>query len=432
MTRSCLALVIAIALAGCGRLGFEDARGRGIDGGIDVAPGAAVTLVVTSDQYLAEVAGTPVAGATVLVERSGGTERLATDATGTVRFAAAGVIACHVIYKSEIGWRGYTVAAPPAGVTIELGSRRASSPTHDMTFALPPTDSAAAFTVRLPEHCATPGPQSTPSVDLPYEVACEGKKVRLIGYALAPAGSGPDSYLDAGTVTLANGGAITVPGSYLALPVHPLEITNLPASTVTATAEVLSRNDLDLTSLTPTPATAVPQGSSAMLNVEAVPGGNALRVRVSNVLPVAYLSSSERIAPVVAASVAPVIDARPMLPLFDSLTAGGGQSASWTGGGGGTLTIVEGIAAGVQWDLYLDGSATSARVPDLPADLGLTFPDVADVLSVVTLAVPGATAADLLPTIDRRWSLWPHDPVLLPPGGSSISRILARRGPGGP
>ncbi|HEX7841386.1 MAG TPA: hypothetical protein VF469_28100 [Kofleriaceae bacterium] len=420
MTKAWLAL--ALALAGCGRLGFEPVEGLRQDGGSDVPAGDLVTIVVTSDQYLAEVAGTPIAGATVLVERSGGPDRLMTDASGMAQFSAAGAIACHVVYKSDLGWRGYTVAAPLAG-TIELGSRLATSPTHGMTFVLPASGNPSQFTVQFPSHCVTPSPSSTPSVAISYNAACEGTQGRLIGYALASAGTGPDLYVDAGLVTLANGGTYTVPGSYQALPVHPLAISNLPAATDTVTAEVLARSGLDLTALTPVPVGATAQGSSAMLNLGAVPGGNALHLQVLALTPLAYVSTSDRIAPVALAAQAAAVDARGMLPPIDSAMPGA-RAVSWTGGAGGTITIVEGIAGGVQWDLYLDPSATSARVPDLPADLGVPVPGTFDFLSIVKLDVPGATLADLLPTIDRRWPSWPHDPLLLPPAGGAMSRLL--------
>lgn len=58
-----------------------------------------------------------------------------------------------------------------------------------------------------------------------------------------------------------------------------------------------------------------------------------------------------------------------------------------------------------------------------PAPVPGTF----DVLSIVKLDVPGATLADLVPTIDRRWPSWPHDPLLLPPVGGAMSRMLYSR-----
>src|SRR5262249_29380106 len=140
MGRLALALALAgsaLALAGCGRLGFHEIAAS--DAPDDATPGAttdAVTVILVSDQYLSEPAGKPVAGATVLVDRATGTDRLTTDAAGIARFPAAGALACHVVYKSDLGWRGYTIdlslaGAPgateaPPGTTIELGGRPAS------------------------------------------------------------------------------------------------------------------------------------------------------------------------------------------------------------------------------------------------------------------------------------------------------------------
>ena len=425
MTKASLAL--AIAAAGCGRLNFQDITGHAADGNLggDGATGDLVTLVIASDEYLAEPAGLPIAGATVLIERAGGTERLTTDATGTVQFSATGAIACHAIYKSDIGWRGYTIAAPPAG-KIELGSRPASNPTHNMTFTLPASATAEQFTVRLPEHCATPPMFGAPSMGLAYEAACEGTTPRVIGFALTPTGSGnPNLYLDAGFVALANGTTHPITGSYAPLVTRTLQITNLPLATDTVRAEILARTGLDLTSLTPSPRSITPGSTTASLDFGVVPGGNTLRVQVVPPTPISRVAASERIAPLLGTGNPVAFDVRTMLPALDSLTPDGARAVRWTGGGtGGTITIVEAIASNVQWDAYLPPTATSMQLLDLPPDLGVPIPKSVDVVAVVKLDIPGATAADLLPTIDRRWPLWPHDPMLLPPAGSSNAHIL--------
>jgi hypothetical protein len=161
------------------------------------------------------------------------------------------------------------------------------------------------------------------------------------------------------------------------------------------------------------------------LSFGVVPGGNAVRVQVIPSTPIALLASSERIAPLATATLPATFDASSMLPAIDSLALDGARGLRWTGGGsGGTITVVEAIAGGVQWDFYLEPAATSVHLPDLPADLGVPMPDSADVVSVVKLDVPGVSRTDLLPTIDRRWSRWPHDATLFPPAGSSLARIL--------
>ena len=281
--------------------------------------------------------------------------------------------------------------------------------------------------MRLPEHCATPSPSSTPDVGLTYEAACEGQLVRLLGYALQPTGSGnPDLYVDAGTVKLTNGATQAVTGSYQPLPMRSLAVVNLPAAIDTVSAELFARTDLDLTSLTPTIPSAMLQGSMAMLSFGAAPGGNTLRIQAFAVTPVQYLVSTERIAPIAPAA-QPTIDAETMLPIFESVVTNSSRSIRWTGGGArGTITAIEGISGGLQWDLYLDPAATSVAIPELPADLGVPMPNFFDVVSIVKLDVPGAATADLLPTIDRRWPSWPYDPLLLPQAGSSITRLLYR------
>ena len=416
---------LAIALAGCGRVGFQDVAGpTGGDAGADGAAGDTVTLVVTSNEYLGEPAGMPIAGATVLVERSTGTDRLVTDATGRAQFAAAGAIACHVIYQSSVGWRGYTVQPPPAG-TIELGSRPAFSQNQSITVALPANASASDYTVRLPEHCGFPPYDSSPSVQFTYDPACEGATVHAIGFVRTPVGSGlPDLYLDAGMVTLRNGTTLPVTGSYQQLPTRTLQLTDLPAGATDVGADVVARAGLDLTALSPNFDSVAPSGGTATLHEEVAPGGNSLEISVSGGLPAGpYLISSELIAPISGAT-PQTFSAKDMLPLLASMTITDPSRIAWTGGAGGTITIVERVGSDFQWDWYLPASASVARLPAIPDDLGVPAPKVPDDASVTKLAVPGAAGGDLVSTIDRRWPGWPHDAMLLPPAGGASTRIL--------
>jgi hypothetical protein len=423
---------LAIALAGCGRVGFQDIAGpMGGDAGADGDAGDMVTLVVTSDEYLVEPAGMPIAGATVLVERSTGTDRLVTGATGRAQFAAAGVIACHVIYQSSIGWRGYTVQPPPAG-TIELGSRPAFNLNFGITFALPASAGASDYTVRLPEHCAFPPYSGSPSVQFSYDPACDGAAVHAVGFARAPVGSGsPDRYLDAGTVTLRNGATQQVTGSYQPLAMQTLQLTDLPAGAASVTAEVVARAGLDLTSLSPSLDSVAPSGGAATLHEGIAPGGNSLDISASGGLPIQYSTSSELIAPLMSTT-QPTFSARDMLPLFESMTITDPTQITWTGAAGGTITIVERVGGDFQWDWYLPPSATVARLPAIPADLGVPAPKVPDDASVTKLAVPGAAGGDLVPGVDRRWLAWPHDAMLLPAAGGASTRILYTAALGSP
>jgi hypothetical protein len=414
---------LAIALAGCGRVGFQDIAGpAGGDAGSDATTGDTVTLVVTSDEYLAEPAGTPIAGATVLVERGTGTDRLVTDATGHAQFAVAGVIACHVIYKSSIGWRGYTVQPPPAG-TIELGGRLAFNQNHSITLALPPSSGATEYTVRLPESCGSPPLTSGTNVQFTYAPACEGAAVHAVGFAF---GAGvADRYLDAGMITLHNGATQPVTGTYRLLPTLLLDVTELPVGSAGAVAEIVARAGLDLTPLTPRLDSVAPSNGAATLGVEVATaaGGNGLELTVFGGLPVQYGTTSELIVPL--ASTTPAsFSAKDMLPLFDSMTITDPSRIAWTGGAGGTITIVERIGGDFQWDWVLPASATVARLPAIPADLRVPAPQVPGDASVTKLAIPGVAGGDLVPTIDRRWQAWPHDAMLLPSAGAAWTQIL--------
>lgn len=421
-------LALVLVLSGCGRFGFQSLADHGGDP-IDAAivAGDQIAVRVTTDQYLSEPPGKPVAGATVLVDRAGGTDRLMTDAAGVAAFAADGALACHVIYHGDLGWRGYTVELPggaaAAGMTIELGARPASNPNHDVTFALPASANAGDFTVRVPQHCANPPYSSAPSVSTSFEASCEGAQVRAVGFVRGAVGTGaPDLYLDAGMVTLTNHATLTMTGGYQSLATRSLQVTNLPANTEDVVGEIVLRSGLDLTSLTPTLDGVTPSGGTASLRLGAAPGGNAVSINVLGTMPVQYLSSSARIAPLAATTT--VLDARDLVPLFASLTVTDPTRVRWTGASAGTITIVERNAGGVQWDWYLPPDASVATLPAIPADLGVPAPKVPDYASVIRLAVPGLSELDLLPTIDRRWPSWPHDPVLLPPAGSAEAEIL--------
>jgi hypothetical protein len=184
----------------------------------------------------------------------------------------------------------------------------------------------------------------------------------------------------------------------------------------------VARAGLDLTSLNPSLPSATPSGGAATLHLEIAPGGNGLAITAFRTLPLQYPTSDELIVPF--APSATSFSAKDMLPLLDTMTITDPSQIAWTGGAGGAITIVERIGGDFQWDWYLPASATVARLPAIPADLGMPAAKVPDDASVTKLAVPGAAGGDLVPTIDRRWVMWPHDAMLLPAAGGASTRIL--------
>src|SRR6185436_5499331 len=112
---------LMLALASCGKLGFDDTRTIAGSGAGDGAM-ETVEVVVVADETLPGItAGMPVSSATVLVDRGTGTlERLLTDAQGSVTLATDDLVAYHVVYGSGSAWRVYTVATGAAG-TVTLG-----------------------------------------------------------------------------------------------------------------------------------------------------------------------------------------------------------------------------------------------------------------------------------------------------------------------
>jgi hypothetical protein len=426
-------LALALLLAGCGRVGFQEIAGHSGDDDAGGGGSNAITLVVTSDETSSAPGGAPITGATVMIERSTGAlpERLATDATGTVQFAAAGVAALHVAFRSGPGWRVYSVQAPPSG-TIALGGRSLTTTfSHSMRFALPDNGSSN-FWLHLGASCAIPPKYGSPSFTLGYVPACEGKTTRVIAFTTAP-GTTQDRFIDVGDVTLTNGAMKTVTGTYAQPAAYTVQLTGLPGLVGSAGAGIYARSGLDLTHLGGDyDVVTTPGGGTVNVPTTAAPGGNTLWVSMRADLPIQYDSSSERIAPAVVAGQM-IFDARTMVPLFSQLMLTAPPSVSWTGGAGqGTILALEITSGTLQWDAYLPPSATSARFPSLPSDLGVPVPASYDFASLARLDIPGATTADLARTIDHTWPSWPLDGTVFPANGSGMARIVYSVGLGPP
>ena len=427
-------LALALLLAGCGRVGFEEIAGH--SGGDDAGSASgsnAITLVVTSDETSSAPGGAPIAGATVMIERGTGTlpERMATDASGTVQFAAAGAVACHVAFRSGPGWRVYSIQAPPSG-TIALGGRSLTTTfSHGMRFALPDNGSSN-FWLNLGSSCAISPKYGSPTFTLGYVPACEGKTTRVIAFTTAP-GTTQDRYIDVGNVTLANGAMKTVTGNYLQPAAYTVQITGMPGVIGSASAGIYARSGLDLTHLGGDfDSVSTPGGGTVNVPTSAAPGGNTLWVSLRGDLPIQYESSTDRIVPATIAAQM-TFDARTAVPVFSQVTLTAPPSVSWIDGAGqGTILALEITSGTLQWDAYLPPSATSARFPSLPSDLGVPVPASYDFASLARLDIPGATTADVARTIDRTWPSWPPDGAMFPAAGSGMARIVYSIGLGPP
>jgi len=425
-------LALAVLVAGCGRVGFQELAGHAggdDDGG---AADTTIALVVTSDATSTGPAGAPIAGATVIVQRTAGaaSDRLTTDAGGGVRFAADGVVAFHVAYHAGASWRVYTVAAPPAG-PIALGGRpEATALSHAMSFALPDNGSSN-FWLHLGAACAIPPKEGSASFTLAYAAECEGTTTHVVAFTTAP-GTTQDRYIDVGDVTLRNGGMKTVTGAYAVPAAHAVKISNLLGLVSSTTAGIYARTGLELLQLGGDFDSATPSAGTATVATTAAPGGNTLWVSTLADLPIQYSSSSDRLVPVTIANQMS-FDASTMVPLFSQLTLTNPPSVAWTGGADhGTILALEITSGALQWDAYLPPSATAVRFPDLPGDLGAPVPHTYDYASLVRLDVPGATTADLMPTIDRASVSWPSDPAVFAAEGSGMARIVYSVGLGPP
>jgi hypothetical protein len=419
-----------LALASCGRLGFNDARsidggagGEGGGGGTDT-----VRVVVVTDFMPgtgpATTPGTPVASATVLVDRGAGAlERLLTDAQGSVTLAADGLVAYHVIYGRSDAWRVYTVATGATG-TVSLGGNDPATG-GEVTIVLP-AGSGNSFGAHLPEHCQSIFETfGTPSVSIQYNGACDGQVVQVIGFASTNLSN--MRYVDGGKVTLAPGTQSTVTGAYAALPTHSIELTNVPAGAQFVSAQVLARNDLDLTPLesSSSPTQTQVTGPTMTLTTTAAAGGNTLRV-TANVGRAgrAFLSTTEQIAPVSfsAAPISASFDASTLLPAFTSFDFDTKLNLTWAGGGtSGTMIVVRLLTDSFEWDAYLPPTATALTFPVIPADIGFPQAPMVQDVRLMRIDVAGATAVGLSPAIDQIWRRWPRDGAVFPPSGNRIA-----------
>jgi hypothetical protein len=404
-------VALAIALAGCGRLGFDEL----VD---DDSPDTdMITLVVRDYALDPQSRGPPVPGATVLVDRGSGFERFVTDDQGIVQVPAPGVVALHAAFRFGPFWQIYTIVAPPSGV-IELGNRNVSTRDQRMIFTLPDTGVRGfdnAFRIEIPQSCAGQLWSMTPTLDIDYGSVCEGKAMRAIAYSWLPDGS-KETYLDIGDVTLANGSTKEVSGMYAPVPSFDVEVSHVPEPIIQSggwfDAALLARSDLGFTQLSTGHTVPHDMGDTTILSVVAAPGGNTLKVEM---IDFAHSSWSMRIAPV-NAELPMTFDARTLLTPFESLVLGHPTSVAWTGGTGeGTLISVSARSGLVSWNAYVPPSVTAVSFPELPDDLAVPVLSSFEA-TVLRLDIEGMTTAELVRTVDHMLVSESDDFTLFPVG----------------
>jgi hypothetical protein len=418
MTPVCaLASILAClaGVAGCGRLGFADLPAA-LDGG---GPGAIRVTVKT--EYPDATSGMAVPGATVLIDRgTGSLERLTTDASGSAEFSAASVRSYHVLRNTGTFWRLYTIAIPGA-TSVEIGGRDLGQNT--MGFSVPPGAVDDHYVLRTVQQCNSVTIGASPqALTLRYPQICEGKTVRLLDYAGQNA---TVRYIDAGEIALARDTSYSLAGTYQPLPVHTVQIANLPTGTTSAGIELFERAGDDLLSTSFTTPITPPEAGAATLTTAATPGSNVVRVNATGVTSYPMYSGSSQIAPIALGGTTR-FDASGMLPLFDTLAVDQPSrlSLAWSGGGGtGTLIAIELTALdSFTWKAYLDPSATALALPALPADLGVPSSATTFEASVTKYDVPGTTAIDIVRSISGG-GLSPYDPVRIPTDGLAMTQI---------
>jgi hypothetical protein len=389
-------------LAACGRIGFSQlSSGRRDSGDLEpdsyAGPGT-ISLVVTGE---GSNSGAPIAGADVLVDRSGTFDRLTTNEQGTVSFMVPGPTTFHVVYPVSAGhWRVYTIGSARAGGTVVLGGRPVDTmPT--MTLKAP-TGAGTTYSFTL-GHCANVPNFGGPTMLFSYLSSCEGHALHVYAFNL-----NPDSYIDAGTVTLAAGTTDTITGTYVAMPSHGVHVTNLPAATTSVYTSLAIASPGDLLYLDPDgPTSTTPTGTAFDTTELAPPGGNMFVIQADGIQ--SDPTSAETIAYVATDTSGDVAyDASPMLPLMSTITVSPATSGvSWTPQiAGGVMYAISGSASNVQWTAYVDAGTDHVAFPVLPADLSAATPATWNDAYVTLYDVSDTNAATIVETID-------HDPTPL-------------------
>jgi hypothetical protein len=423
---------LLLALAGC-RFGFSETPGVFVDGGASDSGAAdataatdSVRLILTTDSAGAQNAGLPIPGATVLVDRgTGALERLTTDGTGTVSLRSDGIVAYHVLYGSmDNGWRLYTVATGALGPITLGGNGFQSGGTMSLNV---PAVSQGDFNLNVPERCGTQV-GDTPPIAIKYTAECEGQTVRAVCFVTTDFDTW--RYLDVGAIKLAAGTTATATGAYAAQPQHKVLLTGVPAN-LRASAAVYFRSQLDLTSMEHDSngllTTTTVSGTTATVTMPAAPGGNTVLASVGppSRPGIAFGGASERYVPVAFSAAAPftaTVDVSTMPPPIVDVDLDSRTGLTWTGGTGGTITVVDLNTAKYHWTAYLPPTAQSLPFPVIPADIGFPSAESVSTFDLMKFDIPGATAAGLTPQIDQLWHRWPHDPALLPAGGAGAIR----------
>jgi hypothetical protein len=118
----------------------------------------------------------------------------------------------HVVFRGASAWRVYSIYDLPPGNAVALGGRIDNGPDADMMTITAPATSAMYYGFNLHDSCGSGLMNDTiPTMSIPFETGCAGKSYHLFVYAIASGGQ--ISAIDAGPLTLAQGGSHTVTGT---------------------------------------------------------------------------------------------------------------------------------------------------------------------------------------------------------------------------
>lgn len=394
---------VLLVAAACGRIGFSPLGGGdgGVTGFDGRVPANAIVVSVTTDSSNA----TPVAGATVLVDRgTGSLEPQLTDASGTAEISAASATTFHVVYAAGASaWRVYTVIAAPPGSLVALGGRHsASAAMSSMTWTVPSLGPGFSYLPLIPNACGTEPQFVGATMTIAYSTACEGETFHAYVLATAPPAI---EVLDGGELTLTANNVQAFPGAFGTPGNYVVNIANVPTGSIalSATLETTGSDAMPLSYLTP----VTSPGASTSMTVAAPPGGTALLLGGTG--PASGPYTSDTGALVAATGSSTNIDGSQLPPVLSTLTLSpSASSASWALAGNTSATpsimwfdatIMTAVA--IQWTAYGPAQTASVQFPPLPADLAAANPENGtwNVVSVY-LYVAAASYAELLATID--------------------------------
>ncbi|MGE0397987.1 MAG: carboxypeptidase-like regulatory domain-containing protein [Kofleriaceae bacterium] len=403
--RAGLVLIVIHALA-CGRVGFDgsDIGEPGGDGSVPPTQIAVRVLGAPGDLD----AGTPIAGATVVVVDGNGPTVHVTNAAGYMIADVAGTATLHVGYRTEVAsdlvaggeWRLYTLVDIVGGSLVSLGY---ADTWTDITIEVdvPVMQLATRYELRGPKRCGIDGAGTGPLVATAVN-GCDGETIPI--FALALDTNGPLGWLSAGNLSATDGAQYTAAGTWEPFDTQTIRFTNIPSTILIGAELVHELGPHDRVVLGEDNTQIAPGDHDQPATTFAIPADSVRAMYASSASPTSFGIVAEA-----ATQIGGVIpfDGSRLVRVVDSITVEPDGAVSWTYtplARDPTVTFaqlayqtLEGVPA--RWILSTP-MASRAEVPALPAPLDMIAPMPLTVeATILGMIVGDRTYPELAPAI---------------------------------